>query len=762
MKKKVKSRPAVNPTPLPRPLTQRSELPKSSPTVKAVAERDWPQTVLFGLFLLTLVAPLVYSSTTFFGFITQRTLYFRGLVGLMGLVALFNRSLLTQSLSKLQASVLIFGVILLLANALGIDPVNSFLSGYSRMEGFSAYVHYLIYFLVLARAGFSRHRWHLALLVSVSVSVVVVLYGAGQESGWQTNHFRLVATIGNPSYLGLYLLLNLFLAIYLSWQFPTVGRGVKLALLAVVAGVLLWGLALTGTRSVVLGLGAGVAVLGIGGAALRFGWSGRTWLSALLILLILVGGFVGLQRIGLTNQVSSLQRLTTFSAQSDTFRPRFLNWKMAINGIAERPLLGWGQENYGYGFSRHYDPALLLEGTEAYDRTHNLLLEIGFSAGLIGLLAYGFIWFCLLRRLRENPSFSATDRVTVLALLAGYVAFNWLNFDSLVTAQVFFAVLALIDTPVAEKAQPLVSSPYVLTAIRLASMLVILAAGYYTVSAWQTLRQIDRQSQAPDTQSRVDVLETAYRQARVGQTDVADVLVLLATSVLPVADAPAEDKQICYERAVAALRQEHQKHPANVRLTDRLADLYATGKDMKQAAALYDTLLQTEAQRQPRLWWRAGITNLQNQQLDKARQQFQEAQRREPDWQLPTLYEALAFGMMHDTAQSRSVMKRVKTVILDENLPLVKSIYLINQDTTGLLNRFDGISYEERPHLSIPFFQEWALLAFEAGRNDQVSTALRSFIHSDGIWVNGATMEGVINRAKQGVRPDNIAQWIGK
>lgn len=765
MKKKVVPRPPATQTPqLPR-LVPRRDLPEiHSASLSSLIPKTghWSDTILFALFLLTLLTPLIYSSTTFFGFITGRTIYFRVLVALMVLTALTNRRMLASPLTGLQVSVLLFGLALALANALGVDPVNSFLSGYARMEGFLAYGHYGLYFLVLARAGFSKQRWRTGLTVSVIVSVLVVLYGASQASGWQTDHYRLIATIGNASYLGLYLLLHLFLAVYLFWQFPAMSRWLRWMVVTVVTGVLLWGLVMSGTRSAVLGLGAGIAVLGTGWAIVRLGWSKRMLPIGLGILILLGGMLVGLRDTSFVKNVPYLQRLTSVSGSDNTFRPRFLNWRMALTGITDRPVLGWGQENYGYGFAQHYDPALLLEGTETYDRAHNLLLDIGFSAGLVGLLAYGFIWFCLLRRLRKNPLFTPTDRVVLLALLVAYLVFNALNFDSLVSAQVFFLVLALLDTaPTTDTIRTRQSTPVAQWAIRAVAGISVLMLGYYTLNSWQTLRQIARQNQMPTAQSRAETIETAYRQARVGQLEIADVLVSLATSVLPSPEVPAPDKQFCYDRAVSALMGERRKHPDNTRLITRLAGLYATNKELNRASVLYDTLLQTDAQWQPRLWFQAGKVNLENQQPEKARQQFREAYRRQSAWQLPLLYEALTHAVTGDTSQTRALVQRVTTATLIENFALVKQTYLMNRDLTGLLTRLDRVPYADRSlYMDVSLYQDWALLAFEAGRSDQVSSALRSFQYDYTDMVDVPAIEQMIVQAGRGVRPEGIQQYM--
>ena len=89
------------------------------------------------------------------------------------------------------------------------------------MEGWLLYLHLSCYALVLARLPMSRHQWNTALMLSMGVATAVVIIGNVIPGGRQLTDHRLIATIGNPSMLSGYLLLNLFLIPYLSTQYQT-------------------------------------------------------------------------------------------------------------------------------------------------------------------------------------------------------------------------------------------------------------------------------------------------------------------------------------------------------------------------------------------------------------------------------------------------------------------------------------------------------------------------------------------------------------
>ena len=62
--------------------------------------------VLYGLLLASLFTPLVFSTTSFFGFVSERGLFFRVIVAAMAIVSLLKPGFLSSGWSWLQLSVL--------------------------------------------------------------------------------------------------------------------------------------------------------------------------------------------------------------------------------------------------------------------------------------------------------------------------------------------------------------------------------------------------------------------------------------------------------------------------------------------------------------------------------------------------------------------------------------------------------------------------------------------------------------------------------
>lgn len=73
-----------------------------------------------------------------------------------------------------------------------------------------------------------------------------------------------------------------------------------------------------------------------------------------------------------------------------TTAARFVIWDIGIEAFKDRPLLGWGPENFRLGFEQNFNNRLHLEGriTEVWmDRAHNVFVGTLVSVGIIGFLA---------------------------------------------------------------------------------------------------------------------------------------------------------------------------------------------------------------------------------------------------------------------------------------------------------------------------------------------------------------------------------------
>ena len=124
---------------------------------------------------------------------------------------------------------------------------------------------------------------------------------------------------------------------------------------------------------------------------------------------------------------------------------RFKAWETFSLAIKDRPILGWGPENLAVGFDKFYNPKI----TQApwWDKAHNIFLDIGVQAGILGILAYVFLLFALFLSLhkakRASQDYSEKIVITgIQSALLGYIVANFFSLDSMPSYILFFLIIA--------------------------------------------------------------------------------------------------------------------------------------------------------------------------------------------------------------------------------------------------------------------------------------------------------------------------------
>ncbi len=199
------------------------------------------------------------------------------------------------------------------------------------------------------------------------------------------------------------------------------------------------------TRFAVVGLVGSLTILSLfylfWGASRKMKWL----IAGAIAIVLMVPAAVFVNRNSSWVQSSpALVRLTTVSLAAAA--PRLMAWKAGALGVLDRPLLGWGPENYKNAFDLHFPPELFTAPvSEAwFDRAHNMIVDVGATTGILGLAAcsalYGLALAGLLRMWFRNRE--ATHSILIAALLLAYLIQNLFSFDTINTNGVVFLVLA--------------------------------------------------------------------------------------------------------------------------------------------------------------------------------------------------------------------------------------------------------------------------------------------------------------------------------
>ena len=404
--------------------------------------------ILVGVFIIPFI-PLVVSSTMFFPFITGKNFLFRILVELLvggwAILAIFDKAY-RPKFSWLLISILSFVGIIAIADVFGANPFKSFWSNFERMEGLVALLHLLGYFVVAGVVLNTEKLWDRFWNTSVIVSAIIGIYGILQLAGKITINqggVRLDATFGNASYLAIYMLFHIFITTFLlvrwrgaSWVKYIYGAVIILQLMT---------LYFTATRGAILGLVGGVFIATLLISIFEKERKGLRKISiGILIATIAFSGlFILVKNTDFIKKSGTLSRISSISLEQGS--TRFTIWGLALEGVKERPILGWGQENFNIVFNKYYKPSLYAQ-EQWFDRVHNIVFDWLIAGGILGFLAYFSIPFFMLYYLwrRLETYLSVTEKSIFTGLLAGYFFHNIFVFDNIMSYILFFSVAAYI------------------------------------------------------------------------------------------------------------------------------------------------------------------------------------------------------------------------------------------------------------------------------------------------------------------------------
>lgn len=415
-------------------------------------------------------------------------------------------------------ALLAYFAIATLSMIFGDMPNRSLWSKPDRLTGMFFQYHLLAFFLMASTAwrGFLTK----AAAVSVTVAVVSALYGLGQAYlglGGGDGSARASASFGNPDYLGQFLVPHVFLAAWLLWRnrgnYWRVACGLGIV-------VLLWGIYLTGSRGALLGLVlaalAGLVIVAVKNRG-RFQKAAFIGLAAIAVLVL---AYLGANKWAPTRNWLYNHRYSIQFIQEST-GSRSLLITNAIKGIEERPILGWGPENFESAYYFYYDPVTIKfsDYETRQDHPHNLVLDILVSIGLVGFLAYALVFFFGWRSALKRQDEDKFVGLALVLALVGHLATNTFIFETTTSYVNLFVMLALLAVFIAPKVEggedPETHAAAVPLAVIVAALIVwmssygvVNAINASAVTAKAVVGLSDRSIQPADLQTLVTQLKS--------------------------------------------------------------------------------------------------------------------------------------------------------------------------------------------------------------------------------------------------------------
>ena len=374
----------------------------------------------------------------------------------------------------------IFVFIYVLASLFAYDPQSAFWSNYERQEGGFQMLHYWLFFILLNLLFKTKKDWTRLFMVSIIAGTGMVLYGifsiilpenffgpytslmqgTSNPGFWSmllNKSIRFQGSLGNPAYVAPYLMFIIFYTLYLWWDKKIRINSRSFWYLFLVLFFTLF-FVLSQTRGAFLGLIAGIFAF-----LIYLILSNKNLKKAGIlgmVILIILGGIVYFYRN--SNFIQNLpgSRFLQISFKERTAQTRFWTWQSAWKGFKERPILGWGPENFPAVFDKYFDQRHYLVNTPSetwFDRAHSVVFDYLAETGILGLLSYlgiyvvfYLIFFRLIKIYNElkNKKNLSKDLPNDLqwnllfSILIAYFVQNLIIFEVLPMYLNFFLVLA--------------------------------------------------------------------------------------------------------------------------------------------------------------------------------------------------------------------------------------------------------------------------------------------------------------------------------
>ncbi len=423
------------------------------------------------LIIATLLTPLIFSGSLFFPFITGKAFFMRLMIVLSTMS--FTGLMLLDKNSRPKKSAMLYAlggfmIVLLLATLNSINPTRSMWSNFERMEGLVTML-YMAALFVVASSTIRFREWPWVMNTSIAISLVV---GVQALSTATTAADRISGYLGNSTYLGVYALIHIFFGLLGAAMIFRGNREKELLesgehkpahklsmrnythitaylFVAIFNAFILFK---TGTRGAFVGLVLGLILASIylswkeKNKIIRFGAMG--FLVAVILSVSFLGIFKNSAIVQNSNQLNRFAALITTDYKSvlkNQGEARTLIWRMAFEGVKERPLLGWGQDNFGYVFAKYYNPGMYAQ-EQWFDRSHNVFMDWLIAGGILGLLGYLSLFATALYFIFSKKSkFTVIEKAVWLGVLAAYFVHNVFVFDNLSSYVLFFLILAYIN-----------------------------------------------------------------------------------------------------------------------------------------------------------------------------------------------------------------------------------------------------------------------------------------------------------------------------
>ncbi len=419
------------------------------------------ETAIKVLLLTAAFVPLIVTPFSPFPFVFGKMIFFRSIVQIALILFLIYLGLKKFNLQDLPIqrfknplfiAVTLFIVSAAISSAFSVDVFRAFFGDVERGEGLFSILAYFV-FMTLSVLFLNLKDWLIFFKLSLGVGIVIFLYAVLQYFGVEKFPFAGMlgqtaqpgSLIGNPAFLATYAIFIIcFTAIWFSQSKPQPWVKYVSAALILTSILIIF---LVAIRGALIGLAVGMLfLLGFLLVTNKKPVVRKASLLGLLAFILFSLFFVMTRDNPLWRSIPGLDRLSVISVEIPSVKTRLLSIGVSLEAFKERPILGWGLENYSVAYNKYFDPSYSFYAEDWFDRAHNKVLEVLVMQGLLGLLTYLAIFGALFRLLigRAGRGMPGFEKLIIGACLVIYFVQNLFLFDQINSYIQFFALLGYL------------------------------------------------------------------------------------------------------------------------------------------------------------------------------------------------------------------------------------------------------------------------------------------------------------------------------
>jgi len=406
------------------------------------------------IFIVISVVLLITLPNVYLTFELPKAAFFKAGVLILMLISIIkilkeNEINFIKSPRKLPILIGIYIASQIVSLIVGISPETSFFGSYERQQGLMQLLFYVMFFLMFIYA-FAQEKTQSSnknpltnfieniSLVAFFIASLAILqkFLLALTSIWNMdilNGRESIGTLGSPNFLGTYLAMSMPF-FYLNFKNSDT-KTVKRFFWIIASVIAITAIIFTASRGALFGLTTGVVFYST--------IKNKKFLIIPLIFAIVIFLANIFSQNSLIKDSKILSRFTVNEENAGSIKSRLLIWPATIKMIIQKPLFGYGQENFKEAFSAYAPKELLMTErfTDVIDRAHNEILDTMANSGIFGLLAYlSMFFYMIFLGIKSKSEISILSSTALISLFSA----NMFGFSTTVHNMLFWTFAGII------------------------------------------------------------------------------------------------------------------------------------------------------------------------------------------------------------------------------------------------------------------------------------------------------------------------------